>query len=51
MSYGEKGISVLATTLIIMIMFVEQTPNSDMNNNFMKVVHLCIWKKKLVLND
>ena len=31
MIYGEKGISVLAKTLIIMIMFVRQNPYSDMN--------------------
>ena len=40
MAYGEKGISVLATILIIMIMFIGQNPYSDMNNSLMKEVHL-----------
>ena len=40
MAYGEKGISVLAKTLIIMIMFIGQNPSSDMNNKLMKVVQI-----------
>ena len=40
MAYDEKGISVLATTLIIMIMFIGQNPYSDMNNSLMKVVDI-----------
>ena len=47
MAYGEKDISVLAT---ILIMFIGQSPYSDMNNSLMKVVHIEIWKKS-VLND
>ena len=40
MAYGEKGISVLAKTLIIMIMVIGQNPYSDMDNSLMKVVHI-----------
>ena len=40
MAYGEKGISVLATALIIMIMLIGQNPYSYMNNSLMKVVHI-----------
>ena len=40
MAYGEKGISVLGKTLIIIIMFIGQNLYSDMNNSFMKVVHI-----------
>ena len=43
MAYGQKGISVLTTLLI---MFIGQNPYSDMNNSLVKVV----WKKS-VLND
>ena len=32
MTFGETGISVLAKTLIIMIMFIGQNPYSDMDN-------------------
>ena len=41
MAYGEKGISVLAT---ILIMFIGQNPYLDMNNSLMKVVH--IWNSE-----
>ena len=46
MAYGEIGISVLAKTLIIMIMFIGQNQYSDMNNSLIYE----IWKKS-VLND
>ena len=37
MAYDEKGISVLAK---ILIMVIGQTPYSDMNNSLMIVVHI-----------
>ena len=35
-AYGEKGVSVLTKTLIIMIMFIGQNSYLDMNNSLMK---------------
>ena len=47
MAYGEKGMSVLAKTLIIMILFIRQNLYSDMNNSLMKYE----IGMKSVLND
>ena len=57
MAYGEKGITVLAKTLIIMIMLIGQNPYSDMNNSLMKVVHIwnleeiSLHKFKMIIDD